>query len=336
VIASLAYVLGTASLTIVDVSQPDAPSIVWTGGGVNRDIAITGTRMYISTDFIPPGNPALINAYDLTSPSSPASIGFMIRDAFDIAAAGNYLYVAESSGLAIVDFTVPSAPTVVGSVPTPSAAFSVGLIGQFACVAIGPNGMRVIDVSVPQAPVVVGGVATEYDAMELDIVEGRAHVMQPPSFRVDVIEIATPSEPAIVARFDAPGATPQSAVGDAGYMYVTASASGLIVYPLPCSATTNSGVRGAGSSTLGYVRRAGTSLQIHYSIGRIARYAHLAIYDVRGRLVSTLYRGAHEPGVFFRGCDGRSNAGWTADSGVYVVRFDVDAQSHALKALWLR
>lgn len=330
-----AYAVGSGRLMILDVSQPSTPNPVLNWNNSFLDIAITGSRMYVSATDVQPYNP--ITAYDVTSPASPQYLGFIDTPGFpqDIAAAGNYVYVAEAGTLQIVDFSVPSSPFIVGSVPTPGGGWSVALVGQYACVASGSAGMHVIDVSVPSAPAIVATVPTFYEARDVDIVDGRAYVMQAPTYRMDVIDLTVPSHPGVLASIDAP-ATPLSAVRAGSYVYVTASDRGLMVYPEVCVETTAIGDESAPSaSRLGRIRRDGSSLQIQYAIGTSTQNAQLAIYDVVGRRVRTLYRGRHEPGSYLIGWDGRTDTGRPSASGVYFVRLDVDSRSDARKALWL-
>jgi len=60
-------------------------------------------------------------------------------DAYGVAVAGNYAYVAagEFGGLQVIDVTDPANPQLVGSVATPAVAWDVAVAGSYAYVADG-------------------------------------------------------------------------------------------------------------------------------------------------------------------------------------------------------
>ncbi|OAD21120.1 LVIVD repeat-containing protein, partial [Candidatus Thiomargarita nelsonii] len=59
----------------------------------------------------------------------------------DVAVAGNYAYAATGRGLAIVDISTPTAPTLAGSYDTSGSALGVAVDGNYAYVADGSSGL---------------------------------------------------------------------------------------------------------------------------------------------------------------------------------------------------
>ncbi len=66
------------------------------------------------------------------------------------------------------------------------------------------------------------------------------------------------------------------------------------------------------------------STEVRYSVagGRV-ELVDIAVYDVSGRLVRTLYRGTRGPGSYVAAWDGRNDEGAAAGAGVYFLRADV-------------
>jgi len=64
----------------------------------------------------------------------------------DVQIVGNYAYVADGSGLQIIDISNPAAPTLVDNYIT-GYAEGVEIVGNYAYVATGEGGLQIIDVS---------------------------------------------------------------------------------------------------------------------------------------------------------------------------------------------
>jgi hypothetical protein len=47
---------------------------------------------------------------------------------------------------------------------------------------------------------------------------------------------------------------------------------------------------------------------------------HLCIYDIRGRRVTELFQGYHEPVIYETSWDGTTSDGQLASSGIYLLR----------------
>jgi flagellar hook assembly protein FlgD len=62
----------------------------------------------------------------------------------------------------------------------------------------------------------------------------------------------------------------------------------------------------------------------------------LAVYDVRGRRVRTLFRGIQDAGPHARSWDGRAEAGTACAAGVYFVRLTTADATLARKLVLLR
>ena len=69
-------------------------------------MAVAGRYAYVATEG------AGLRVVDVSSPTAPVEVGFCdtMRDAYGVAVAGNYAYVADGDGLRVVDVSNRSAP----------------------------------------------------------------------------------------------------------------------------------------------------------------------------------------------------------------------------------
>jgi hypothetical protein len=72
-------------------------------------------------------------------------------------------------------------------------------------------------------------------------------------------------------------------------------------------------------------------VSVRYSIGTGVESMHLGLFDVRGRLVTTLDRGAREPGEYRLEWNRKSAAGEAIGSGVYLLRLKAGRRSATVK-----
>lgn len=66
------------------------------------------------------------------------------------------------------------------------------------------------------------------------------------------------------------------------------------------------------------------------------KHAAVEVFDTRGKRVRTLFEGDLAPGTHVLSWDGRTNAGESAGSGIYLYRLRVDGESVARKMLLLK
>jgi len=221
---SYAYVASLQpDIQIVDISNPSSPVMVGSlsisGGGLA--IAVSGSYAYLASfssggdwngglkvvDISNPSSPNLVGSlnYYIENPEEPdpAYWRYSPISATDIAVSGSIAYVtAQSSGLHIIDISVPSNPHLVTSVPFPLEGFpyAIALSGSHAYIARG-SGLHVIDISDPSLPFIAGSVDTESPVVNIAIAGSYAYLVGT-SF-LHAIDISTPTAPHIVASVDA-------------------------------------------------------------------------------------------------------------------------------------
>jgi hypothetical protein len=164
-----------------------------------------------------------------------------------VAVAGNYAYVADLAGLAVVDISKPAMPAIVGGADTPGQGFlkGVAVAGNYAYVAdgssmvVGPHvvgSFVVVDVSNPTSPILVRFVATLAYASGVAVVATHAYIADDNS-GLQVVDISNPASAAIVGSVDTPGYALGVAVAGT-HAYVADAGSGLQILPAQCPATT--------------------------------------------------------------------------------------------------
>ena len=134
------------TLAIVDISDPADPfqSATFDAAGVPFDVVVNGTTAYVAEgyygveilDVSQPDNPQLLGSFELMDNSG------QIRG---VALSGQTLVVGHGGATSFLDVGDPSAPFLIGAVPSPSgAAASVAISGNHAFVAAGTGGVQVI------------------------------------------------------------------------------------------------------------------------------------------------------------------------------------------------
>ena len=171
VVSNNAAVAGKKEFTVIDISNPAAPSVVGTidddtGLYKAASIAVSGRYAYVVNSDATAGkkNFAVV---DISNPTAPSVVGSIDDDtnlylANSIAVSGHYAYVANSGSgspknFAVVDIGTPASPVVVGSINDETNlvnAWSVAVSGRYAYVADkdaagggSPKNFAVIDIS---------------------------------------------------------------------------------------------------------------------------------------------------------------------------------------------
>jgi len=207
-----AYVAEDSTLTVVDISNPAAPTRV---GAVTLPariwgFTVSGTFAYVAADLWG------IGIVDISNPAAPALRGsFKTRgQAHAIDVWGTTALVADHmQGIAFFDVSNPAAPRPFGSVFLDGYPRHVAVLGSLAYAVDSPNGFYVIDPSKPPADP-LGSLQA------LDSFYGRfasiaiADVAGAPARKIAVVtgarqlqiyDVSRPAAPVLLSRFSTPG-----------------------------------------------------------------------------------------------------------------------------------
>ncbi len=210
------------------VSERSMPTALPLG----NQVALTGSLFQISRQFFTEAGGGFIQQIMTQGPSwltcqlnpivsNYASLG----DPLDLQVIGNTAYVAGSSGLQIIDISMPNNPTLIGTYLSPDA-WEVQVIGTIAYLAGGNSGLRIINISTPSSPTLIGMYKTPGRAYGVQVV-GKIVYVADDSSGLQIINIATPSSPTLIGTYSNPGAYGVQVVGNTAYM--TYSSSGLTI-----------------------------------------------------------------------------------------------------------
>jgi hypothetical protein len=205
VAGGLAYVLatecclgpftGSASLLVVDVSDPAQPTVL--ASRPTRPFAqrveLEGGVAYLAgRDFL-----ALV---DVSNPSAPVEIGALgLRWTADVEVVDGLAYLAGSPGLRVVDLAEPTLPAPVGEIPV--QAGNAEAVGTRLYLAEGSAGLRIWDVADPAAPAELGG--AQIEATDVALAGDLAFVVGVSGLRV--LDVRDPAAPLEVGALPVPG-----------------------------------------------------------------------------------------------------------------------------------
>jgi hypothetical protein len=197
-------------LKIVDVN-PSSPTYMNTIGAVITpgfaiDVAVSGNYAYVGdADYW--DNFTGLRIIDINPSSSDylKIIGEEVTmdSAEEVVVVGSTAYVAVyedfNSALYVVDVSTPSAPTIIGSTPTPAYAYGVTVINNIAYVANGLHGLKILDVDPNSTDFckVIGSVDTPGRARKVTVIDNIAYVADYGA-GIQKIDVSNPSSPVII------------------------------------------------------------------------------------------------------------------------------------------
>jgi hypothetical protein len=189
---------GKKGLNIIDISDPKSPILkakVDTDGEA-RDVAVS--RSYA---FVADGHGGLI-IVDVRNPAAPRTVGKWDSpgESMGIVVRDETAYLADgSAGLQIVNVKDPAKPAPLGSCDTDGTAEDITVSGDSACIADGSSGLKVMDISKSSAPKQIASLMTSGYCRG---VSADGHLLCAGNLydgAFQVIDIAKPAAPAILA-----------------------------------------------------------------------------------------------------------------------------------------
>jgi hypothetical protein len=200
-----ALVAGQDELRVIDASDPDAPTEVWSQGAGLTDsadvVALAGSLAYVAGEY------GGLDVVDLTVPDSPVVLGALEMDweaPRDAIVMGNLVLVLSEHELHLIDASNPSAPVEVGLHDGLTDGRSLASRGTHVVVADGDGGLQVVDASDPTAPHWVASVGGEpYAWPALDVAVSGVHAfVSALSDGLKLIDLTDPSTPVAVRSWD--------------------------------------------------------------------------------------------------------------------------------------
>jgi hypothetical protein len=151
----VAFVADGPRLSVINVSQPTAPTLVAVLGLRDaRSVDIEGSLMYVA-DF---RSPRGLRIFNISNPAAPALLSTYHYDgtAGEARVHNGVAYIAQTVGLETADVISSTAPSRLASLPLPGNSYSVAVAEPYAFVASGLGGLQIVDVNNPAQPQVTG------------------------------------------------------------------------------------------------------------------------------------------------------------------------------------
>lgn len=286
---------------LYDVSDPAVPVLLGEHQGVDDyrayGVAIAGDYVYASIFGV--------HVLDISDPSNIHTVASATRDYYrDLVADGEWIFAGGHDVLRILRFTPPSTLEVVFEAPTPGTSDLSGdlhLAGGILTIACGGGGVHLFDVSDPAAATRIAVVPARQRARCAVtgggmIIVGTAEEPLSEGGRLCIFETACALSAVGESGPETPGWRPH-----------------LVCAPNPFNPRVRIDFE---------ARRAGP--------------AALAIHDLRGRRVATLWDGVLGTGPRSFMWNGVTEGGAAAGSGTYLVRLSVDGMSTSRKISLVR
>jgi hypothetical protein len=233
----LAYVpMWSRGLSIVDVSDPDAPQGLWEQDvGQAAQAVVVGDVVYVSAydglvvmDVSDPAAPQMLSRLSLEGPAT----GLAVRE--DVA----YVAVKKAGGnkgtLCVVDVRDPQAPQLVGTVGIEGSGLRVTWADGIVYVAVldwyslrPRGGVQVVDVSQPAQPQTIEFLRLPSGAYDVQVLGATAYVAGGEA-GVYAVDLSDPTNLRLVGHVDTAGTARRvSVVGE--QLYLADGEGGLLV-----------------------------------------------------------------------------------------------------------
>ncbi|MCP4111095.1 MAG: hypothetical protein GY749_37145 [Desulfobacteraceae bacterium] len=198
---SIAYVAHREGLQVVNVSDPNNPSIIssvdipyCSGIEVSDNITymLSHDGGFHIVDVSDPTNPTIIGNVDRQTQMSSYGLSRPVT------LSGTTIYIADyENGLQVIDVSDPTNPIFISSVETIKHAYDVKISGTIAYVAAGDEGLQIIDVSNPANPVIISSVKMQV-CLGVEVDDAISYVATGDE-GLQIIDVSDPTNPSVIA-----------------------------------------------------------------------------------------------------------------------------------------
>lgn len=205
IVGDRAVLAGGARLAIVDISDPSAPTELYSIGGFSY---VTGFDIVDGYAYLADRSAGQVKVVDISPGSAPALVNTVAAyNAGGVDIVGGNAYVAMGEGLQVLDVSTPGTPTVLAGPDNEYNGFKSVSVEGTACFlaanydngATWSDGLYVYDITDPISPVDTKTFVHEPPGMDdLQVASGTAFVMNQGGFRA--YDVSTPTAPALVGE----------------------------------------------------------------------------------------------------------------------------------------
>jgi hypothetical protein len=348
IMGSYAYLAdGEGGLKIFSIADPITPLLVGTFDDVEYTSAVTLNGHYAFLSDCRESDMKIISVLDPSRPIEVSSYDVYVI-CQSVTLQGDYAYLAidqtsAAGGIEVLFVQDLSFPAHVSFLQTRSTAWEIAIQDTFAYVADEYEGLAVISIADPSDLKEVA----YYDSIGFGLAVGlalsndKAYVASWGG-GLRVVSIQNPSNPREVGYYVTPGAAWDVAIRET-YAYVADDYGGFIIleYYGPTSiadpADPHNPLPKSFSLSQNYPNPFNPSTTIEVTVPEgLEKNSILEVYDMRGRLVKTLFQGilSSERRAFT--WDGKDNRGLEMPAGVYLCTLRQGRMSAVKKMLLVR
>jgi len=162
-----------------------------------------------------------LHIIDITIPSSPSIVGSLNSVRPVNLVINKYAYVTDITGIKVVDISDPTSPFIIGSLISPSGAGAYDLvISGNYAYVTSRETLLVVDISDPTSPHVVGSISTPDSMLSIVLKDNYAYVAN--RFEgLKVIDISDPTSPFIAGHIATTGGDSYAVAISGDYVYVS-------------------------------------------------------------------------------------------------------------------
>jgi hypothetical protein len=307
-----------AGLRIVDVSDPGNPLEIGLCDtpGYATQVALNGSYAYVADDE------AGLRVIDVSDPTAPYEVGVgVIPDRAHAVCIQNEFAFVAGHRFNVFDITDPVNPLLVGYLPGYDCEMDLDLAGDFAYVVSISGHMRVIDISIPSSPVQISSLATG-PGVEISVVDGLAYIASL-SNALQVIDISDHANLTECGFFES---SARGVTVNQGNVYLSAGPEGFwilrydAVSGVPPTLPMQPSLRLAVNPN-----PFNPQTTITFEIPAPG-HTKLRIFDLQGRLITTLVEEISPAGHREVRWNGRDAEGREVPSGIYLSRLEAGGQ----------
>ena len=220
--------------SIVDVRNPSSPIVA--GAYHNRygspySVTTAGNYAYMLNANM--ASNFFLSIIDVSNPSVPNVVSYYNNgEASDIAVSGNYAYIADTSGLEILDVTNPSSSSLMGTYDSDLSISSVVVSGNYAYVTnnfnfndINRGYLDIVDITNPSVPRRIGSYTNAGGSGRDVAVAGNYAYIAVNNQNNDygyleIVDIRNPASPKLVGIYANAGGSVNSVIISGDYAYI--------------------------------------------------------------------------------------------------------------------
>jgi len=234
---TLDTILDESSDVLTAAPTPTLTELSSTFSGEVRDLAISGTYLYVAMYS------GGLRIFDCSDPSNLVFVGRYINNTLQyvsvtsVTISGSYAYIIDNmyEVLEIVDVSDPTNPTGVGYLSDDGISMeNIFISGSYAYVITFSDGLRIFDISDPTTPVEVGDFYDGGYGRDVYVVGSYAYVADG-SDGLEIIDISDPTTPVEVGELDQGDSRAVYVSGS--YAYVADYHAGLVIIDISNPAT---------------------------------------------------------------------------------------------------